>query len=66
MGHIKFKISINHPSEDSESAVGYMRPVEARDEVWRQIHIWELLAHKELMECKAMRIKDIMKGFIVK
>lgn len=65
MEHVKFKISINHPSEDSESAVGYMRP-KAREEVWRQIHIWELLAHKELMGCKAIRIEDVMKGFIVK
>ena len=41
-----FSISINHPSEDSESAIGYMRP-ENKEEVQRQIHTGELLAQKK-------------------
>lgn len=65
LGQVKFKIPINLLSEDFESAVGYMRP-ETTEEVWRQIYIWELLAHKELTGYKAMRTKDIKKGFIVK
>ena len=46
---VMFNISINHPSEDFGSAIGYMRP-ETKEEVQRQAHIWELLAQKKEKE----------------